>query len=71
MKSEKYQLLEHDFKSLQRKLKMYREMIEQLRKENKDLINLCAWSARRLEKSRKHYAYDELDRITNKQIERL
>lgn len=71
MKSTKFQLLEDDFNSLQRDLKMYLEMIEQLRSENKDLISLCAWSARRLEKSRKHYVYDELDRITNTKIERL
>jgi hypothetical protein len=71
MDSTKYQLLKGDFDSLQRDLKMYREMIEKLRNENKDLISLCAWSARRLEKSRKHYVYDELDRITNTTIERL
>jgi predicted patatin/cPLA2 family phospholipase len=36
MKSTKYQLLEADYESLKRQLKQYRDMIEQLRKENED-----------------------------------
>ncbi|KOP81995.1 hypothetical protein AMS60_05560 [Bacillus sp. FJAT-21945] len=71
MKSTKNQLLEEDVKSLRGDLRMYREMVEKLRKENKELISLCAWSARRLHKVHKHFAYDELDRITNTEIERL
>lgn len=35
MKSTKYQLLEDDFNSAIRDLKMYREVIEELREENK------------------------------------
>jgi hypothetical protein len=71
MKSTKYQLLESDYKSLQRDSKMYREMIEQLRKENKELKSLSLWSIRRVHKTYKEFAYGEYERITNEKAERL
>ncbi|WP_394139602.1 hypothetical protein [Cytobacillus oceanisediminis] len=71
MKSTKHQLLEADFKSLQRDLKMHKEMIEQLRKENKGLRSLSLWSIRRLHKTHKDFAYGDYERITGEKAERL
>lgn len=36
-----------------------------------ELISLNLWSARRLSKVHKEFAYDELDKMTNQQHERV
>lgn len=38
---------------------------------NKELISLNLWSARRLHKSHKEFAYDELEKITGEKHERV
>lgn len=45
---------------------------ERLKEMNKELVSLNLWQARRLpDPQRKQFAYDELDKITKQQHERL
>lgn len=48
-----------------------REEIAQLQAERAELISLNLWSARRLHKVHKSFAYDELEEIIREKVERL
>ena len=45
--------------------------VKSLEEQRKDLVSLNLWSARRLYKVQKKFAYDELDKITGQEHERL
>jgi hypothetical protein len=47
------------------------ELVNRLETENDELKSLCLWSARRLAKGYKTFAYDEYDEITGEKSERL
>ncbi|MEE3950750.1 hypothetical protein [Peribacillus frigoritolerans] len=47
------------------------ELLSQTEKVTNELISLNLWSARRLHKIHKEFAYNELDKITGQKHERL
>ncbi|AZV43635.1 hypothetical protein BAOM_3026 [Peribacillus asahii] len=65
---------ERDIKLLQetcRHLVINDKYVNLLEEQRKELISLSLWSARRLHKIHKNFAYNELDKITEQKHERL
>lgn len=71
MKSTKHQLLKSDFDFACEELRQHKKIVKQQQEQIDELVRLNLWSARRLDKSRKHFAYDELYKITGIVSERL
>lgn len=65
------ELLRQDNDALRKQFSACRRLLEEERKENQELISLNLWSARRLQKVHKEFAYNELEELTNQKYERI
>lgn len=65
------ELLRQDNDALRKQFIACRNLLDAERKENEELISLNLWSARRLPKVHKEFAYNELEKITNLKHERI
>lgn len=65
------ELLRQDNESLRKQFVDCRKLLNAERKKNEELISLNLWSARRLHKLHKEFAYDELESMTNVKHERI
>lgn len=63
--------MDGELNQMRRKLDEVKKKLEVSLKENKELKSLCLWSARRLHKTHKDYAYSDYEKITGEKPERL
>ena len=67
----KYKQLQNEFDEYKSGNDIKVSAITDLRKVNEELVSLNLWSARRLRNAHKDFAYNDLERITKRNHERV